>query len=100
MVHMDIKTRCDIWLQVCKDVLAEAEETLADALDDTSCLGPQEIAELKNNVAAFKEVLAEAEATTIDIRAENHGTIVRLIGLTDAGKEFLTGKLQSESWQW
>lgn len=36
----------------------------------------------------------------MDIKIVDHGTVVQLIPLTDAGKAFLRDELESESWQW
>src|ERR1700690_1070996 len=48
-----IKQRFDV--NRFKTAVTNAEETLADALDDTSALGPQDIAELRADVARAKE---------------------------------------------
>ncbi|HEY5957927.1 MAG TPA: hypothetical protein VIV60_15295 [Polyangiaceae bacterium] len=36
----------------------------------------------------------------MDIQIINHGSIVQLLPLTDAGQAFLRDDLESESWQW
>lgn len=38
--------------------------------------------------------------TTIDIRVQNHGSVVLLVPESDAAREWLTDNCNTEPWQW
>jgi len=46
--------------QALEDAVRNAEENLGDALDDTSCLSKEDIAELRADVARAKKALEES----------------------------------------
>lgn len=51
------------------------------------------------HICPYAKPVRKSKTIRPDIRFENHGTVVRIIGLTRAGKKWIDENLQVEDWQ-